>query len=89
MRRCAAPPLASACRLGPARLPKLRRLQEAASELTPPSPPHPTRRYGVAASLDELVQAPPLVMQVLTSGPPALASAFIMGDESRIDELLE
>lgn len=40
------------------------------------------------ASLDEVVRAPPLVMQVLTNGPPALASSFLMTDENRIDELL-
>jgi hypothetical protein len=43
----------------------------------------------VTASLDQLVQAPPLVMQALTNGPAALASAFFMRDDARIDELLE
>ena len=40
------------------------------------------------ASLADLVRAPPLVMQVLTSGPPALASTFLADDGARIDELL-
>lgn len=43
----------------------------------------------MTASLDQLVQAPPLVMQALTSGPAALASSFFMRDDARIDELLE
>ena len=44
-------------------------------------------RYGVKASLADLVQAPPLVMQVLTNGPPALACAFVMDRDDQIDAL--
>lgn len=39
------------------------------------------------ASLADVVQAPPLVMQVLTSGPPALASAFLMDSSDGVDAL--
>jgi hypothetical protein len=43
----------------------------------------------VRATLAELVQAPELVMQVLTNGPAALASSFLLATEDHLDELLE
>jgi hypothetical protein len=44
-------------------------------------------RFGVVASLADAVQAPPLVMQVLTSGPSALASSFLVREDAALDEL--
>ena len=41
------------------------------------------------ASLADLVQAPPLVMQVLTNGAAALAGSFLVATEDHLDELLE
>jgi hypothetical protein len=42
----------------------------------------------VQCTLAELIKAPPLVMQALTSGPPALSSSLFASDNAKLDALL-
>ncbi|KAI8465259.1 MAG: hypothetical protein J3K34DRAFT_92112 [Monoraphidium minutum] len=46
------------------------------------------RSFGVQSTLADLVDAPPLVMQALTSAGPALACSLFVPNESKIDELM-
>ncbi|KAI8462241.1 MAG: P-loop containing nucleoside triphosphate hydrolase protein [Monoraphidium minutum] len=48
----------------------------------------PYKHFGVQSTLADLVDAPPLVMQALTSAGPALACSLFVPNESKIDELM-
>lgn len=46
-------------------------------------------RFGVECTMADLISAPDLVMQVLTSGSASLASSLLLADERHLDALMK